>query len=271
MNVFKDKIAIITGGASGIGRELGRQLALRGAVVILADLDENLVQKTVKEISGQSGKATPCRLDVTDREAVQRCVNETVEEYGKLDYIFNNAGIGIAGEVQDFSYKDWKSVIDVNFFGVVHGVCAAYPVMLEQGFGHIVNTASMAGLIPIPGEISYVASKYGVVGLSHALRTEAAAFGVKVSVVCPGVTDTPILKTNKVIKHDRKKMLSSLPPPISPEQLVRAVLSGIEKNKRTIIAPASMKAAWLFYRLFPGVVFIYATMLLKKLHEARKE
>jgi short-subunit dehydrogenase len=271
MDAFKDKIAIITGGASGIGRAVAQQISKRGAVCILADRDYDLAEETAKAIEKAGGKAKPYRLDVTDRTAVKKLVDDTVTEYGRLDYMFNNAGIGIVGETQDFEYEDWKSVIDVDLYGVVHGICAAYPVMVKQGHGHIVNTGSVAGLIPIPGEISYTAAKFAVVGLSHALRTEAAAFGVKVSVVCPGIVNTPILQTGKVIKHARDKMFSLLPPPISPEEMAQAIVRGVERNQRMIIAPFNMKVSWFFYRLFPGAVFMYADRMLKKLHDARTE
>ena len=183
MNIFADKTAIITGGASGIGRALGEELARRGARVILADVNAKLLDETAGSIVKAGWRAKPVALDVSDFEAVKELVHDTVAEHGRLDYIFNNAGVTVGGEARDLCLDDWRKVIDTNLYGVVNGVVAAYPVMIGQGFGHIINTASSAGLIPIPGGIPYSASKYGIVGLSNSLRLEGADLGVRTRIV----------------------------------------------------------------------------------------
>ena len=146
MKQFKDKTAIVTGGAAGIGRGLCEELARAGAVVVIADIDEEGAQKAAQEIRSSGGRAIGKRLDVTRDEEIEKVVDETIEEYGRLDYMFNNAGIAVGGGVHEHSLDDWNHQLDVNVRGVVHGVQAAYPVFREQGFGHLVNTASMAGL-----------------------------------------------------------------------------------------------------------------------------
>lgn len=266
MELFKEKVGIITGGASGIGLAIGQMLADQGAVVVLADRNMDLAQQAAKAIEQEGGRAKPYHVDVADRVAMRELVDETVQEHGRIDYMFNNAGIGIVGEVRDFTYEDWKNVIDVNLYGVIHGVHAVLPVMIRHGNGHIINTASLAGLTPVPFSISYVAAKSGIVGLSHALRTEVASLGIKVSVFCPGLTDTPILQTSKVIKHDREKILEWMPQPqaITAERMAQTVLHGIRKNRATIVAPFSMWLAWLFYRLCPGPVLTHMQRLVKK-------
>ena len=170
MEKFKDSVAIVTGAASGIGRALGQELARRGALVIMADIQRDLLEEAVGSITQAGHKAEAVTLDVTDFQAVKALVENTAARQGRLDYIFNNAGIAVGGEVRDVSIDDWRDVLDVNLFGVVNGVAAAYPLMVDQGYGHIINTASIEGLIPFPGTVSYVASKYAVVGLSNALR-----------------------------------------------------------------------------------------------------
>ncbi len=209
LRTYGGAVAIITGGASGIGRALGEALARRGAHVVLADRQIELAETVAEGIRAKGGRATAAELDVSDFPAIDRLVRETVESLGRLDYMFNNAGIGISGEVRYYDIKDWERVFDVNIRGVINGVQAAYPVMLRQGYGHIVNTASMAGLFPFPVVISYVTSKYAVVGLSTALRIEAAASGVRVSVLCPGTIRTPILEGGKY-----GKALQLLPPEV---------------------------------------------------------
>ncbi|UCD86185.1 MAG: SDR family NAD(P)-dependent oxidoreductase [Deltaproteobacteria bacterium] len=256
MGIFKDKIDIITGGASGIGRALGEELSRRGALVILVDMNTKLLEEVANSITEAGGRAKAATLDVSDYEVVKKLVDDTMTQYGRLDYIFNNAGIGVAGEARDYSYEDWRKVIDVNLYGVVNGVAAAYPIMVKQDFGHIINTASLAGLLPSAGVISYVASKYAIVGLSNALRVEGADLGVKVSVVCPGLIRTPILNTTKFVKIDREKSLKMAPEAISitPEKCARIILRGVERNKATIVVTLTAKLSWLIQRISPGLV-----------------
>ena len=150
MNPLQDRIAIVTGAASGIGRALVEEMGRRGAVVIGADLNGEQAKLVAGGIEKAGGRASAAVLDVSDAEAVKRLVEDTVRQHGRLDYLFNNAGIGIASRVQDMDLEDWNRILDVNLRGVIHGVYAAYPVMLRQGSGHIVNTASLAGLTPFP-------------------------------------------------------------------------------------------------------------------------
>jgi len=270
MTIFTDKIAIITGAASGIGRALGVELALRGAIVVMADVQTKMLEEVVESITQDGYKVKAVTLDVTDFEAVKALVSDTVAKYGRLDYIFNNAGIAIAGEVRDCSIDDWRNVLDVNLYGVINGVAAAYPLMVKQGFGHIINTASIAGLTLFPNSASYVASKYGVVGLSNALRIEGADLGVDVSVVCPGYIKTPIFHTNKMIKINREKIIKSLPERfgITPEECALVILRGVERNKAIIVVTGFAKILWLLYRIHPGLIL---RMMRREIKKSRKE
>ncbi|MBW2179511.1 MAG: SDR family oxidoreductase [Deltaproteobacteria bacterium] len=270
MGAFKEKIIIITGGASGIGKALGQRLSDKGAHVILADVNTKMLEDTVNSISKEGGLSEAVTLDVTDRIKVKQLVDDTVAKRGRLDYMFNNAGIGVAGEARDFSYEDWQKVIDTNLYGTVNGVFAAYHVMVKQGFGHIINTASLAGLIPVPGEISYTASKYGIVGLSNALRIEGTKLGVRVSVVCPGLIDTPIYHTVKAANVDREKFLSELPKKMtSADSCARIVLKGVERNKAIIIVTPLARIMWITQRVSPGLIRIIWALFLKILRKAR--
>ena len=132
----------------------------------------------------------------------ERAVAEAVQQSGRIDYLFNNAGIAVGGEVDSYTLDDWNDVFDLNLRGVVHGIQAVYPIMIQQHSGHIVNTASMAGLHATAGAASYTASKHAVVALSKALRVEAERHGVQVSVFCPGATRTPILAGGKYGRHN---------------------------------------------------------------------
>jgi NAD(P)-dependent dehydrogenase (short-subunit alcohol dehydrogenase family) len=254
VDVFAAKIAIVTGGASGIGRAISEQLASRGANVIVTDINAELLEETSKAISSAGGKAKAIQLDVRDFEAVKKLVDDTVDENGRLDYIFNNAGIGIGSAAHEHTHEAWCKVIDTNLNGVINGVAAAYPVMVKQGSGHIVNTASMAGLLPLTGEISYTTSKHGIVGLSGALRIEGAPHGVKVSVVCPGFIRTPIYTSAEYIGIDRDKLLRLFPKGTSPEKTATVILADVERNRAVIIPPRYMRPLWWMQRLAPGLV-----------------
>jgi NAD(P)-dependent dehydrogenase (short-subunit alcohol dehydrogenase family) len=201
-------------------------------------------------------------LDVRDPEAVKELVDRTAKEHGHLDLMFNNAGIGMGGEVCDMTLAHFERAIDVNLRGVVHGVLAAYQVMTRQGRGHIVNTASLAGLVPSPGITPYSMTKHAVVGLSLSLRAEAAKWGVRVSVVCPGVIDTPIL--DKPNPEDLppvgdfsggREMLERLVGKVyPPELLARDVLAGVLRNRPIIVAPHHARRTWIAYRIAPELL-----------------
>jgi NAD(P)-dependent dehydrogenase (short-subunit alcohol dehydrogenase family) len=220
IRIFNRTTGIVTGGASGIGRGLAEELAKRGCEVVLADRQIELAEEVASKTCTSGRKARAFNIDVTDFMAVEQLVQETVERTGRLDYIFNNAGIGIGGNVNLYGIEDWNQMMDVNLHGVINGVQAAFKVMMAQGFGHIVNTASLAGLMPSPGNVAYATTKYAVVGLSNSLRAEAAQLGVRVSVLCPGFVRTAILEGGG--KYG--KMLIDL----SPEQH-RKMLEMIEK------------------------------------------
>lgn len=272
MGAFQDKIAIITGGASGIGRAVGEALAHRGATVVLADIQADLADEVANAICETGGRAEAADLDVTDAAAVKELVESTADKHGRLDLMFNNAGIAIAGETRHRSIEDWYRTLDVNLRGVIHGVHASYRVMIEQGHGHIVNTASVAGLIPVVNEIDYVAAKHAVVGLSTTLRAEAEDFGIKVSVVCPGFVETPILDRNLEYAKDFKYRFESvdqlkdffrvrfMPPPQAAEQ----ILGGVKRNKAIIVVTTHAKVFWLLQRISPAWVLRFQRQAIRK-------
>ena len=260
IRIFNKATAIVTGGASGIGRALAEELAKRGCEVVLADLQIELAEKAALEIRSSGGKAEAVKIDVTDFPAMQHLVQETVKRTGRLDYIFNNAGIVIGGSVSLYGIEDWNQIVDVNLRGVINGIQAAYKIMVAQGFGHIINTASMAGLMPGPGNVAYTTTKHAVVGLSKSLRVEAERTGIRVSVICPGAVRTPIL-----IGGGRYgKMLIDIPPdkmedlweklkPMSPNLFAKKVLKSIAKNKAIIIVPTWWRVFWWINRLSPSL------------------
>jgi short-subunit dehydrogenase len=201
-------------------------------------------------------KAVP--QDVTDYDAFKKLIDETVSEHGRLDYLFNNAGIAMAGEARDQTVENWQKVLDVNLNGVVYGSVLAFQLMVKQGFGHIVNMSSLEGLIAFPLTVPYVASKFAVVGLSQGLWVEGADLGVKVSAVCPGFIQTPIFETSPMINFDRQELLNNLSTlgkfSISSEECARRILKAVARNKPIIVVTGLAKIFWWLSRISPTLV-----------------
>jgi len=272
MSVFKDKIAIVTGGASGIGAALARELGRRGAVVVLADVQIDAALGVAAKITASGGRAAAQYLDVTDGEAVQRLVARVAAEQGRLDYMFNNAGIAIVGEFRDLPAADWKRILDINVNGVFAGTAAAYALMIRQGAGHIVNTASVAGLVPAPGLAAYCASKHAVVGLSTSLRAEAAEYGVKVSAVCPGFIRTPILDSKTVgLPRESRSQARVQEMAMAPETCAAQVLAGVAKNRAIIPITGHAKVMWGMNRYLPALMQRMSRRMARQLHRERVE
>lgn len=190
---FDGKVAIITGGASGIGRATVRAFSREGARVCVADLNGEGAEAVAKEIASAGGDAFALRVDVTDAAQNERMVAETKRRFGRLDAAYLNAGIGLQSTIVDGDLEAWNRVIAVNLTGVFLGMRAVAPAIVASGGGAIVVTASVAGLRGGRGMPSYYASKHGVIGLMKAGAAELARAGVRVNAVCPGVIDTPIL------------------------------------------------------------------------------
>ena len=261
------QVAIVTGGASGIGLALGTALVHRGWHVVLADLQDVAAKEHADRLTGQGpGSAVGVHVDVRDADSVARLVESTHAEHGQLDLMVNNAGIGIAGEPEELELVHWDRIIDVNLRGVIHGCHAVYPLMMRQGHGQILNVASSAGLIPSLGVMApYAATKFGVVGLSHGLRTAGADHGIRVTALCPGWIDTPLL--DGAWPEDLPIPPSVASSPTIRETLVKGgvriypadrlaedTLRGLERNKAVLVIPSEMHRTWLLFRLVPGLV-----------------
>jgi NAD(P)-dependent dehydrogenase (short-subunit alcohol dehydrogenase family) len=275
IRIFDGATAIVTGGASGTGRGLAVELAKRGCEVVLADLQIELPEEVVSEINVSGGKVKVVKVDVTDFPAMQHLVEETLKRTGRLDYIFNNAGIAIGGNVYHYGIEHWNQIVDVNLRGVINGVQAAYKIMMAQGFGHIINTASMAGLMMSPGAVAYATTKYGVVGLSKSLRAEAENMGIRVSVLCPGVIRTPILDRGGTygkmlidIPAEQVRQLRERLKPMPPNIFAEKVLNSVAKNRAIIIVPSWRKVYWWMNRLSPSLGIFLAQ---KRFQKVQKE
>jgi NAD(P)-dependent dehydrogenase (short-subunit alcohol dehydrogenase family) len=263
---FDGKQAIVTGAGSGIGAALCGALVAAGADVVVTDIDGDAAAATADGLKGP-GTARSAVLDVSDAAAVQRAVDDAVARAGRLDLMFNNAGIAWGGDTELLTLDQWNAIIDVNIRGVVHGVAAAYPVMLRQGHGHIVNTASMAGLTAAGLITSYVMTKHAVVGLSLALRSEAVSRGVGVLAVCPAAVETPILDKGAVggfVGRDYYLRGQGMTSAYDPDRLARDTLKAIERNRALLVVPKRAHASWVFARLAPGLLQRFAIGFVKR-------
>jgi NAD(P)-dependent dehydrogenase (short-subunit alcohol dehydrogenase family) len=269
------KVAFVTGGASGIGAALTTKLIDGGAEVWIADRQIGAAQELAQRLNSGGAKARAIELDVRSYPSFERAVAEVVEQSGRIDYLFNNAGIGVGGEIDSYTLDDWNDVFDVNLRGVVHGIQAVYPIMIRQHSGHIVNTASIYGLVTTPGFGSYTATKHAVVGISKALRVEAERHGVQVSVLCPGVIRTPILTGGKYgrltttgVSDEELLNFFDVFRPMPPEKFAERTLRAVLRGDAIIVVPSWWKAFWYLERLSPAMSMRAAKLSLKRLREA---
>ncbi|HJQ43600.1 MAG TPA: SDR family NAD(P)-dependent oxidoreductase, partial [Jatrophihabitantaceae bacterium] len=201
MTKFQGRVAVVTGAGSGIGRALAVELAHRGATLAISDVDEVGLAETARQVRAAGAQVSEQRLDVTDRDAVLAYADRIASEFGKVNLVFNNAGIAFTGDIADMSFEQIERVIDVDFWGVVNGTKAFLPHLIASGDGHVINISSLFGLLAVPGQGAYNAAKFAVRGFTEALRQEMIAAGHPVRVTCvhPGGIKTAIARNAGVV------------------------------------------------------------------------
>lgn len=237
MDDLRGKVALITGGAQGIGLGMARAMQQEGMQLALADVEAGALQRAADELSCASFV-----LDVRDRKQWASVVDDVERTLGPIDVLCNNAGVGGGTSVTAMSYELWDWVLDVNVGGVINGIQTVVPRMLERGTGHVVNTASGAGLVPSGGGFMYVTSKYAVVGLSESMRTDLKKRGVGMSVLCPGPVATDIITRSETGRPDGRPLTDEQRSQLQrtadwlkrtgtpPEAVGRMVVDGIKAN-----------------------------------------
>jgi NADP-dependent 3-hydroxy acid dehydrogenase YdfG len=258
MKKFAGKVAVVTGAGSGIGQALAVELARAGASLAISDVDTEGLAQTEQQLKAIGAPVMADRLDVTEREAFLAYADAVKEHFGKVNQIYNNAGITYISTIEFSRFKDIERVMDVDFWGVVNGTKAFLPHLIASGDGHIVNISSVLGLMALPGQPAYISAKFAVRGFTEALRQEMVVAGnpVGVTAVHPGGIKTSFGTTAVIAEGmglDQDTVLANFDQQVAkttPEQAARAILAAVGKNKPRVLIGSDAKAADLMVRLF---------------------
>ena len=253
MQQFQGKVAAITGAGSGIGQGLALELAGRGCHLALSDVDDAGLAETVAMVEQSADarggvKVASARVDVTDRDAVEAWAASVVEEFGQVNLIFNNAGVALSANVSAMSYESFHWLMDINFWGVVHGTLAFLPHLKASGDGHVINISSVFGLLGIPSQSAYNSAKFAVRGFTDALRTELdiERSGVSATTIHPGGIRTNIARNGRFEFAEHEEAVDAEQAAVdferlartTPQKAARLILGAVEKNKRrALIGP----------------------------------
>lgn len=256
MKDFRDKVVVITGAGSGMGRELAVQLGRAGALLGISDVDPTGLAETERLVTATGARVHAQLLNVAEREAMLDYAETVAEEFGRVNVIFNNAGIAFNGEIERTEFKDFERVMDVDFWGVVNGTKAFLPHLIASGDGHIVNVSSLFGLLSQPGQSAYNSAKFAVRGFTESLHQEMIAAGhpVKVSCVHPGGIKTAIARNStapngtdpKRAAEFFDKHLARMPA----DKAASIIIAGVQKNRPRILVGGDAKMLDLWVRLF---------------------
>jgi NADP-dependent 3-hydroxy acid dehydrogenase YdfG len=244
MEGFAGKVAAVTGAGSGIGQALAVELARSGAAVAISDVNAEGLAQTEEQLKAIGAPVRTDRLDVTEREAFQIYADQINEHFGKVNQIYNNAGIAFTGDVEVSQFKDIERVMDVDFWGVVNGTKAFLPHLIASGDGHIINVSSLFGLMSMPGQAAYNSAKFAVRGFTEALRQEMALNGhpVKVTSVHPGGIKTAIARNGTTAEGvdptAQAKFFDKRLASTSPQRAAEIILEAVRKNRaRVLVGP----------------------------------
>lgn len=249
MTDIRDKVVAITGAASGIGRALALEAFAKGARVAVSDVNEAGLAETVSLVAGGSRVSTHV-VDVRDREAMERYAREVEASHGGADIIINNAGAAARATIEDMSYEDFGFVIDVNLWGVVHGVKSFMPLLRKRPEGHIVNISSINAMVPFAKNGPYNAAKYAVLGLSETLTQELVGSTIRVTCVHPGGIQTNIARSARGVTQAEADMFGRVAK-TTPKTAAQVILRGVERDQAQVFVGIDAKVMGLAKRLLP--------------------
>tara|TARA_B110000037_G_scaffold223087_1_gene301923 strand:- start:66 stop:884 length:819 start_codon:yes stop_codon:yes gene_type:complete len=254
IRVFGGSTVLLTGAASGIGRALALLLSKCGATVHALDLNEEGLDSLVSEAAA----IHPHCVDITNYEAYSAVVAKISESSTPIDFLFNNAGVTLLGEAQNIPFERWEWLLDINLMGAVNGTMLIYPGMIMRRSGHIVNTASIAGSTGYATAAAYTTSKAALLEFSRSLRSEAEAYGVRVSVACPGYVNSAIFSQDRIVGADRDAMVRDLPVKMmSTDEAAFGFLKGVSKGKNTIVFPFTARFLWFLSCWVPSALGVF--------------
>ncbi len=252
--------AVVTGGAGGLGKALALELASRGASVVISDINEEMGEATVGELVNKGHSAWFVKADMSKVEQIEALAERSAELMGGVDFLANNAGVAVAGPFTDISVEDWRWIMDINLWGVIHGARIFLPLLERSGRGHLLNVASMAGLLSAPEMGPYNITKAGVVSMSETLHAEYASRNVHVSVLCPWFFKTNIAASGRgpvdlgpeadKRKAQIEKMMAQTK--VQAPQVAKRAIDGVEKNQLYVLPHNIGKAFWSIKRVSPG-------------------
>jgi NADP-dependent 3-hydroxy acid dehydrogenase YdfG len=255
MQGFAGKVAVVTGAGSGIGQALAVELARSGAKVAISDVDIEGLGQTEEQLKAIGTPVKVDRIDVTEREAFLAYADAVNEHFGKVNQIYNNAGIAFTGDIEVSQFKDIERVMDVDFWGVVNGTKAFLPHLIASGDGHVINVSSVFGLFSVPGQAAYNAAKFAVRGFTEALRQEMAAAGhpVAVTTVHPGGIKTAIARNATTAEGldqaELAKLFDKKLAKTSPERAAKIILEAVRKKKARVLVGPDAKVLDILVRL----------------------
>ena len=257
MKELNNKRAVITGAGSGLGREIALKLARKNCQILVSDIIENKAEETLEMIKQENGNGLAIHCDVRNINHIENMARMAFDNWGGVDLLVNNAGVTCTGHVEKTSIENWKWVVETNIWGVLHCCHAFIPLMKQLNSGHIVNIASIAGIVSLPEMGAYNLTKAAVISLSETLRAELSPYNIGVTTVCPSMFSSNLFESLRHETDEQRQIAKYLfnTASMSSAEVAKHVLKAVKKNRLYVLPQADAKFGWISKRLFPKLYF----------------